>query len=311
MKLWKIAAIALSAVLLTSCMGIEEMIQRKKSEAEKLVSDNYTTVNTQHETDSSDVSHDIHDAVEEEQQSENTELPAEEAQEEKHEVKNEDNEDIEDNEEHIEESEPVREELPVENLVDSMSDEERMNVSIFLSNLSEAEFTFDSDIYGETENLINFAYIHASINSQSMIITDGEYEGLSAANVDNILDRFFGYTVPHKTPENSKRWIYRNGYFLVPAAAGASFADFSIVTGMTKRDGGNFDVTFNVYTDPTIGGGNFITDKNIYYLTDSEAAERFEYSHSGRAVLRVKKRNGKDAYEIVSYTLDNGTSSKN
>ncbi len=302
MRLWTMAAIALSAVLLTSCMGIEATLHRKNYEAEKLVPEMGTVESIQYETASNDVPQKI---VEEDLQTDNTELPEEKAQEEKHEGKHEDNEG------NKVESVPVYEELPVENLVDSMSDEERMDVSIFLSNLSEAGFTFDSDKYGEAENLINFAYIHAIINSYSMIIVDGEYEGLSAANVDNILDRFFGYTVPHKTPENSKRWIYRNGKFLVPAAAGASFADFSIVTGMTKRDDGNFDVKFNVYTDPTIGGGNIITDKSIYYLTADEASERFKYCYSGKAVLKVKKRNGKDAYEIVSYTISNGTSGNN
>ncbi|MBE6705547.1 MAG: hypothetical protein E7583_09805 [Ruminococcaceae bacterium] len=302
------AILAVSAVLLTSCVGIGDMPHEKKYETAVPEQGWETVEDLPFEAVTNDVPGEVTEEVtaeEQENAEEDKDIPTEDHFEEKDEAEN------EEKKEYKEEKEAVPKKTPEGNLVDSMSDEERMNVSIFLSNLSEAEFTFDSDIYGETENLINFAYIHANINSQSMIITDGEYEGLSAANVDNILDRFFGYTVPHKTPENSKRWIYRNGNFLVPAAAGASFADFSIVTGMTKRDDGNFNVRFNVYTDPTIGGGNFITDKNIYYLTDSEAAERFEYSHSGRAVLRVKKRNGKDAYEIVSYTLDNGTSSKN
>lgn len=210
------------------------------------------------------------------------------------------------NEEAEEQDVPANEEAVTvyENLITKMSDEKRMNVNLFLSNLSEASYNPASDYYGENEKMIAFAYSHAKVNWRKILVHDGNDVGLSAGNVDTILERFFGRTVPHETPKDSKHWTYRNGYFFVPAADGESYPFFTVVTNMTKRSDGNYDVDFNIYRDPEIGGGSIITDKSVYYLTDNQAAARYEYHAVGKAVLKDKVYNGSDSYEVVSYSVD-------
>lgn len=191
-----------------------------------------------------------------------------------------------------------------DNLILKMSDEKRMNVNLFLSNLSETFYDPDTDYYGENENLIRFAYLHAKLNWSKILVNDGDDEGLSAANVDTILERFFGHTVPHETPKNSRRWTYRNGHFFAPAADGAPYPDFTVVTSMTKRSDGYYDVGFNIYRDPSIVAGGSISDNSVYYLTDKQAAAKFEHCAEGKAVLKDKVYKGSDSYEVVSYSVD-------
>lgn len=211
-------------------------------------------------------------------------------------------------ENYIEEA-PVKEDIEKEkpasdnvNIISQLSDSERREVNIFLSNFSEAYYE-PGNYYGEVESKISFAYIHASINYDNMTFYDDGYMGLSAANVDSILTRFFGSSVPHKTPENNKYWFYKNGNFLVPAASGESYSHFSIATSMIKRQDGNFDVQFNVYSDPSVLGGDIISDKTVYYLKDSEASAKYDFVQSGVAVLKPKMLNGKNTYEVVSYSV--------
>ena len=122
--------------------------------------------------------------------------------------------------------------------------------------------------------------------------------GLSASAVDYILNRFFGYTVPHKTPINSNEWKYRNGEFIARAASGGPEPDFTIATKMIKCSDGNYEVKFNVYHD---GIGRAV---DIYALSVSEVESWCEHVGYGTAILRNKVFNGKNTYELVSYDVD-------
>ncbi len=201
-------------------------------------------------------------------------------------------------------AEPMQKEEPAvpENQLKTMTAEQRREVNLFLSNFSEAYYNPNGGYYGEEEAKISFAHIHAGINLGDVTLFDGEYMGISADKVDEILTRFFGSSVPHRTPENGKYWFYDDGKFMMPAASGESYADFSIATEMRARADGNFDVSFNIYADPTVTGGDIISDKSVYSLTDAEAAAKYHFQGSGTAVLKPKTHNGSDTYELVSYS---------
>ncbi len=188
-----------------------------------------------------------------------------------------------------------------ENLLLNMDSAARREVNIFLSNFSEAYYEPNSGYCSLEEEKIGFAYTHSFLNSPSLTFYEGDYMGMTAANVDAILNRFFGNSVPHETPKNSKEWFYENGKFLMRAASGEFYGYFSTATNMTKRADGNYDVAFNIYADYSEEG---IESKSVYKLTDSEATAAYDYCGSGQAVLKAKVHNGSNTYELVSYSVN-------
>ena len=192
-----------------------------------------------------------------------------------------------------------------QDILPDMSAEEAREVNIFLSNFSEAYYVPEPECYSPEEALIDFAFIHCKINSYEKILYEEDYMGITATDVDAVLNRFFGKTVAHKTPKDNQQWIYRDGKFLTPAADGESYGTFSIATQVRLYDNGNYEVAFNVYNDREIGGGDVITDKTIYSLAADKASEKYALTGHGAAVLKPKKYNGKDTYELVSYAVEN------
>ena len=180
-------------------------------------------------------------------------------------------------------------------ILSTMSSEERREVNIFLSNFSEAYYN-PSNGTGTAAEKISFAFIHALINSNNMIIYDDSMMGISAANVDSLLVRFFGSSVPHA---NAGEWIYRNGYFLCTAGWGESYAFFTVANSVVSLGNGTYEVGFYKFYYDTPEG--VVTDKSVYYLSASDALGMYRKVGQGRAVLRSKEYNGKKTYELVSY----------
>ncbi len=187
----------------------------------------------------------------------------------------------------------------------SMSAAEYKELNLFLSNFSEAYYDPNDAYYtNPDEQKIMFAYLHSLINYNGSIIYENGYYGIYASDVDKILNRFFGTTVPRQTPYNSKVWKYKNGKFLIPAADGESYGAFSLATGMYPNGDGTYRVTFNVYYDTDVMGGDIITDKTLYSLTPQTVYRRCSYEGNGVAIVKPKVYNGKNTYEIVSYSVN-------
>ena len=192
-------------------------------------------------------------------------------------------------------------------MIGDMSADEYRELNLFLSNFSEAYYDPDDSYYTDPdEQKIMFAYLHSIINYNSVKnkLYDSYYYGIPASEVDRILNRFFGKTVPHKTPSNSKVWKYRDGIFLIPAADGESYGAFSLATGMYPNGNGTYRITFNVYYDESVLGGNIITDKSIYSLSPETVYSRCSYEGNGTAIVRPKVYNGENTYEIVEYKVN-------
>lgn len=190
-----------------------------------------------------------------------------------------------------------------ENLFSEVDSSVAQEVNLFLTGFCEVFYDPNLGFFGDAEGKINFAYMHASIISDSLTFYKDGYTCISAENVDSILERFFGSSVPHETPKDSIYWTFKGGNFIMAANPGKPYPNFSILTGMTRRQDGNFDVTFNIYSDPSLSAGDIISDKTIYSLTDSEAASKYEYAGYGRAVLKEKVYNGQNTYELISYDV--------
>ncbi len=178
--------------------------------------------------------------------------------------------------------------------------EDKRALNIFLSNFSEAYYLKGSDPISGDEGKIDFAYTHLMINAPSRI-TGG---AISAAEVDEVLEKYFGESIPHKTPADSRMWEYKDGKFVAFIPGGDSYGDFSIATSMKTMKDGNFTVSFNIYQLPDVSGGDIVTDTAAYSLSDAEAAAKYEKQADGTAILKAKEYKGKQTYELVSYEVN-------
>lgn len=184
------------------------------------------------------------------------------------------------------------------NLLDSMSYDEKYEVNIFLSNFSEALYGLGG--CNDVEDKLSFAYNHCRVNNRNADLYSGNGKyGINSSDVDTVLKRFFGKTIPHTTPAGADMWTYENGYFVFPAADGESHAYFSIATDMKSNGNGTYTVAFNTYFNSN--GPHDPIDSSWYGYSDVEAGQYFEFSYDGTAVIRPKTYNGSKTYEIISY----------
>lgn len=193
--------------------------------------------------------------------------------------------------ENIEESEYVSE----ADALETMSDEERRGINVFLSNFSEAQYGLGYFL-DESEDRVNFAFVHNIINNKDFkvkLIRDNY--AISADLVDSTLRKYFGETVLHETPGAAEQWWYENKHFVTNASDGESYAYFSTATCVLRRKDGNYEVDFYVYFNANDPHGEI--DSQWYSMTAYEAQQYFEFCYDGKAV--IKPVNG--SYELVSY----------
>ena len=179
-----------------------------------------------------------------------------------------------------------------------MSAAERKEVNMFLSNFSEAGYKGTQGGVSANADKISFAFCHLEINENDKVIYNDLQMGISAKDVDRVLERFFGESVPHETPDGSK-WIYDDGYFMMGAASGESRAYFSVATYMKDNKDGTYNVDFNIYHDSK--NPHDYPNNSWYSLKDSEAKSKYKKTGTGSAVLEQKKHNGTNTYQIVFY----------
>lgn len=185
----------------------------------------------------------------------------------------------------------------VVNLLETMGQGDKTELNKFLSNFCEAFYGLNH--YAEAEERIHFAFTHSRLNRKSSTVKyENDEMGISAEEVDTILNRFFGNSIPHETPAESQYFVYKNGYFMMPAADGETNAYFSIATDMREHADGNYMVKFSTFYD---NENAFDTLQSWYSLTYDEVMSNSQYIHEydGEAILKAK--NG--TYEVVSYKV--------
>lgn len=191
-----------------------------------------------------------------------------------------------------------------EEILPQKSAEEKRALNIFLSNFSEAYYMKGSDPISGDEGKIDFAFTHVLLNSPSELALVPDYDSISAEKVDEVLEKYFGESVPHKTPKSSRKWQFRDGNFITRIPGGDSYGAFSVATGMKTMKDGNFEVSFHIYQLDGVYGGNLVTDMAAYSLSDAEAAAKYQKQADGTAVLKAKEYKGKQTYELVSYEVN-------
>ncbi len=190
--------------------------------------------------------------------------------------------------------------IGVDILNDKTSDE-RYKLNVFMSNFSE---TLMRSYPTNDTSLISFAYTHDLINNNDEITYRDNNQGISAARVNETLDKYFGISVPLQSTETvygeyTFGYEYSDGYFWRPAASGESYSYFSLVTSMIPNSDKTYTVEFETFH---AGYDEDMTTGKYYRMSIEQAMNQCEYSYSGTATIKEKNYNGQNTYELVSYT---------
>ena len=197
-------------------------------------------------------------------------------------------------------------------VTDSLSAEQRRSLNLFLSNFSELYFRhFSRDETPDRVALVNFAYMHNKINSFGRDkISVRQWNGeacysISAADVDQTLERFFGVQPDHGEFELDTHLVGFDGeryYFL--AADGEAYNTFSVARELLSDGSGTYRVSFDVYDLDIITYFDTGSIPNAYYaLTAAEAEENglLTCRGSGEATVEDYVNNGSATYRLIAY----------
>lgn len=185
--------------------------------------------------------------------------------------------------------------------LDSMSDSEKKEINKFLSNFSEASYTGTKGGKEADAEKISFAFTHTQINNSDEVVYNDLQKGISADVTDKVLERFFGESVPHETPDGSL-WIYDNGYFMTQATDDDSCAYFSAATAVKDNNDGTYSVDFNIYHN--YNNPHQKIDDECYSFSDNEASKNYKKTGSGKAIIEPMVYNGENTYQLVYYKLN-------
>ena len=199
-----------------------------------------------------------------------------------------------------------------ESIYSSLSSEDIRKLNVFLSNFSEAYlYDFDSNYYDEGE-AVKFAFIHNLINNDSNIVYQGMEMGISLADVNSTLNKYFGVSVSPSTKyvynsyysgdryyNYTVVWEYRNGMFWTSAASGETYDYFTIVNNLIDLKDGTYRAEFNVYY-----AGYDSISSDCYSYSDGTARLMCEHKCSGYAIINKKYYSGNNTWnldKLVSY----------
>ena len=208
---------------------------------------------------------------------------------------------------------------PGADLAATLSDKERYELNIFLSNFAEIGFPPYDEATSGNNALIFFGCMHNSRNhtAGATAISDEEARKyvkleeqyihacykVDKSTVENTVTRYFGKNVTHGsssiTDQYGLNWNqgYSNGYYYFDSGEEGDFAiDVAVADSMYENHDGTYTVTFKTYVcgEPDEFPG-------VYYSTPASVAGKTAWA-TGTAVVRPYSYSGRNTYQLVSYS---------
>lgn len=150
----------------------------------------------------------------------------------------------------------------------------------------------------DTYELLKFAYLYSVVykNGSGIVLRQidddiGTYSGIEASVAENIINRFFGLGIARESVYKEQTYaffMYRDGYFLTPAADGMGYGNVSIVD-YAEQSGSIISVKFTIYSDGVTSD-----------MTAQQAKSCGNVYSSGSAILRQYG----DSYRLESYYIN-------
>lgn len=187
----------------------------------------------------------------------------------------------------------------------SPSGEERYNVNLFLSNFTEAGFTwrewhFDAKDY-QHSMLIDFAIDHIWFNQQDKLEW-GEWGEdnvrLSDQYIAPVTTRYFGIS-PWFLSET--RYDHRKGYYYWQETGGHINDGFACLTGLSSLGDGVYSVRFCVM------GAGMSWNNDVCRLTVKQNRNSYDITGYGHALIDTGAKGSlsdRGAWKLTRYTLD-------
>ena len=151
------------------------------------------------------------------------------------------------------------------------------------------------------EKLLDFAYSYIKFEERGKVTSEGVYDVILKADIDEVLDLFFEKTVP---TENFGEYLYADGKFYYPAAdSGDIGLPLAVVDEIETNEEGNYNVTFYevyVYFEDFESGLTNPTDWNAYYEYNMEQVRNDDFCEIERKMNCVLKWQD-DRFVLLEY----------
>ncbi|NMB42070.1 MAG: hypothetical protein GX996_09065, partial [Firmicutes bacterium] len=214
-------------------------------------------------------------------------------------------------------------------IFDSLNNQEKRNLNIFLSNFSEAGLPYYNAYQKHTAanslHLMGFILRHYCFNIHGPAeyinkrLHGKEYLGIPLTNMSDRLNRFFYglnctpefIDAAFHTEENSESCgLFSDGkYLLKEPASGAQINSFSQVTSLAENKDGTLDVQIDIYTferranDGLLHGEvpNWVYDPSTTW-SESNKNDALKIETATATLVRYEHR-GKPSYQLVEYEV--------
>lgn len=189
----------------------------------------------------------------------------------------------------------------------ALTDAQRYNVNLFLSNFTEASFGWDEYVFelGESSDraLVDFAIDHIWFNQQDKLEW-GEWGDdnvrLSDKYIASVTQKYFG-----RAPKDLSltRMDYRDGYYYWQETGGNINNGFACLTGVELMGKCVYIVNFEIY-----GAGENWSNDVCHYDT-AQAAAGYQRSGTGHALIDmgVGGLDDRSTWKLVRYTWNQGS----
>ncbi len=196
--------------------------------------------------------------------------------------------------------------------LDLSNADDYLAVNIFLSNFSElnmGELSSDSDI----EELVRFAIFHCGLNSASDWESKedaSEYSDvgngicnirISSARVDEIIQRYFGFTLDYSELSDSESFFYQDDYIYFVSTNGILPAGVALAYDLESLGNNRFEIDFNIYSS---GDMYDVSDQSLYSSTPDELMQIFGVDApygTGTATVQLVEDSGTERLILISY----------
>ena len=191
-----------------------------------------------------------------------------------------------------------------------LTEKQRYNFNLFLSNFTEQGFCLDPDESFDDSDwdermLTEFAIEHCWFNRQNRLEW-GEYFNynnvrLPESQIEPVVWKYFGLSI---RPSHDLEYIdYRNGYYYWEETGGHTSDGFACITGISHWDYDMYYVTFEVF------GSGYNWNNDACYYTPEQAERRYPLEDwercTGYAIIATEgDLDSRDEWSLCRYDVD-------
>jgi len=175
-------------------------------------------------------------------------------------------------------------------------------INTFLSRFSETHFLYGTAFTsGDTEKMIDFAFLHNIINNQSALqysnLSTGTYMSFPEDTIAQTVREYFNTGITH---QSTSRYTYRDNRYYAPAADGENYCYCAIADELYRKADGTWDTHFVVFSTPGMNIIDLMDERDVFFLRDTLRYSDLEPLYEGIATLGRKAEGG---YYMISYEI--------